>query len=275
MTDIVQVKRTANYPQAERTLDESARHIRSNISRAIEALAEAGRELQRVQKQHSMSGDMLWQWASRHCGIGSRRTMYNYMRLAEHADKFGVRALGALSASVWYTLPLDDREAVQKAIQLAENGHAMTAQTARGFIELNQITDPDRAQAWEYMSQTSPRAFVECLRRKAIPDIDGHDIPVAQADPYLIRAYTHQYEYEMARVQHDDVQVRRDNAIRTHHTMYEPRYFNDGRKRGVEFDDETWQQILAAQERGAQIQVRVTIIDKSERTEEAEVGSAA
>ena len=128
----------------------------------------------------------------------SRSTAYNYMRLYQHSLVHSLDTLQnpLIKLSVWYRLD-PDSDTVQKVKALADAGKKVTPALARQLVQETAPLNETLLKA----SETAPDFVADAITRGVITDIDGHDIPVHEADSTLIQVNTDQYLYESAQRQ--------------------------------------------------------------------------
>lgn len=164
--------------------------IHSAHDKAIKQLIEVGRLL--VDTQTHLAEKSFIQF----CDTlkFSRQTAYNYMRLYSHSLVQRLDSLenALINLSVWYIVPPENTETVQRIQALAADGKKVTKELASQLVNesapLNEALHKAALQA--------PQETVNMLMTGTAMDTDGNHVPLIDSDNTLIQINATDDEYE-------------------------------------------------------------------------------
>jgi hypothetical protein len=183
MTDLADVE--AQFTDIAETINSRERNIRT-------AVWENGRDLAGVRDVLKPQG--LWiAWVDKHLTL-SRTSVDNYIALYQAYPEFQTILYEGVTLAMLYTIARKEnpRELAKQEVEYrrivekAKRGEKITPQEISTALNKHDVDKPEIRAAIQAANEASPQTGRDIVITGAITDLDGHDVPIASADPTLI-----------------------------------------------------------------------------------------
>lgn len=162
----------------------------NNRERSIRlSIWENGRDLAGVRDVLKPQG--VWVAWQEKCLHISRQSVNNYIALYEADRECKTVLHHGASLSVLYSLAKRDNPQLQMQAetvrQKARQGEKLNDDDITVIMEVNHVARPEIRAAYRAANEVSPQTIRDIAITGAITDLDGDDLPIADADETLIR----------------------------------------------------------------------------------------